>query len=425
MQDDTINIDIFSMSERQSRMKKILFILDYFVPHVAPTGQLIHELCVELSKEYKVDVLAMNAAENRVFTRLFDTEHFDGLTVYRIRTKKFDKTNKLSRIRHEVEFFIKACMVIIQLKHYEIGFVTSQPPILGGLLGVFLKLFRCGKFVYNIQDFNPEQTQAVGYVKSNCFLSLVRKVDSFSCNIADRLILVGRDMFETLENRGLRVKDKCSLINNWADDEEIKPLFDLKVQQFRKRIAGDVEKIIMYSGNLGLYYDLENLITVIGRFRHHKDVMFVFIGDGAKKRHIEEWVTKNQIENIKFIPYQDKKDIVYSLNAADVHLVTSRKGIKGVSVPSKIYGVMAAGKFPLGILEEGSEAAELIHAGKCGIVVSPGDYDGVYRTIDSIIQMKKEDIIEVGLRGRVYLEENLRKRDAIKKYKELFNSLSC
>ena len=171
----------------------------------------------------------------------------------------------------------------------------------------------------------------------------------------------------------------------------------------------------MYSGNIGLYYDLENLIKVIGKFKKRNDVVFAFVGDGTKKRELEHYVKEHKLENVKFIPYQDKSDLIYSLNAGDVHWVVNAKGIKGVSVPSKLYGVMAVGKTVLGVLEEGSEARLIIEDCKCGVCVEPGKYDLIYeelnKVVDSINEYKK-----LGIQGKEYVDKFIKKDVAIEKY---------
>ena len=133
----------------------------------------------------------------------------------------------------------------------------------------------------------------------------------------------------------------------------------------------------MYSGNVGLYYDLVNIMKIIAKYRDNQDVVFAFIGEGSVLEELENYKRQQQLDNVCFIPYQDKEKLVYSLNAGDVHFVMNAKGIKGVSVPSKLYGVMAAGKPVLGILEEGSEARLIIEEAECVLSVDPGDYEAI------------------------------------------------
>lgn len=181
--------------------------------------------------------------------------------------------------------------------------------------------------------------------------------------------------------------------------------------------------IIMYSGNLGLYYDLENLIKVARDFSDLKDLAFVFIGEGSVRSQMEKFVNEAGLANVTFLPLQPKDFLRFSLNAADVHLVVNQRGIKGVSVPSKIYGVMAAGKPILGVLEKGSEAERLISVSGCGRIVEPQNYGGVSELIRYFYRLTEDQRRLIGLRGRNYLERNLKKKDSIDKYGEMLTSL--
>ena len=138
--------------------------------------------------------------------------------------------------------------------------------------------------------------------------------------------------------------------------------------------------------------------------------MFVFIGEGAVKSQMERFAEEHGLMNVMFLPYQPKDKLRYSLNAADVHLVVNQKGIKGVSVPSKIYGVMAAGKAVMGVLEEGSEAHRLIRDSGCGSSSEPQRYDEAADQLLSLYSLGREGLSQRGLQGRAYLERHLRRR---------------
>ncbi|WP_238475895.1 glycosyltransferase family 4 protein [Clostridium manihotivorum] len=287
-------------------------------------------------------------------------------------------------------------------------------------MGVIGSKLKRAKLIYNIQDFNPEQTEAVGYSKNKFILKLAKKVDCISCKSASQIILVGRDMEETLIKRLSKknIKD-VAIINNWIDEQEIFPLdqYNSNVVDFKKKYNLTNKLTIMYSGNLGLYYDLENIIKIADRFKENNQVIFAFVGDGSVKDKLVSYAEGNGLDNVVFIPYQDKADLNYSLNAADVHWVINAKGIKGVSVPSKLYGVMAAGKSVLGVLEHGSEARRIIEEANCGICIDPGDYEGIYEALLDIIEGRL-DIKATGILGRRFLEANLKKEQSIERYKE-------
>jgi glycosyltransferase involved in cell wall biosynthesis len=181
----------------------------------------------------------------------------------------------------------------------------------------------------------------------------------------------------------------------------------------------------MYSGNLGLYYDLENLMHVIRKFPQGtktsdgREVLFVFVGAGSIRDKLYLYKEENHMENVVFIPYQDKEELNYSLNAADVHWCVSAKGIKGVSVPSKLYGEIATARPILGVMETGAEARLIMEETKCGLVCEPGEYSQVEKNIQWFIDHADDaELVSMGTRGREYLVKNLTKDVSVKKYIE-------
>ena len=405
--------------------KKLLIYAHYFYPDVASTGQILTELCEGMTDTFDITVICVVPSYSGIIyekyktKRIYKEEH-NGIKIIRVRVPEFQKSNKISRIKNLLAYFFNSLLTTLKIEKQDYIYTISQPPILGGVLGVLGKWLKGGKLIYNIQDFNPEQTMAVGYSKNKLLLNIVMSVDKFSCKKADKVIVVGRDMQETLRNRFNNKKvPKNVFINNWINEKEIYPLEQNhpRVMEFKEKYNLKDKFIIMYSGNIGLYYDLENIIKVIGEFKDRDDVVFAFVGDGTVKDKVEAYVKENNLSNVTFIPYQDKSDLIYSLNAADIHWVVNAKGIKGVSVPSKLYGVMAAGKPVLGVLDEGSEARLIVEDCNCGVCIEPGNYKEISNNIEYILN-NKEEIKALGLNGRQYLESNLTKEVSINKYKE-------
>lgn len=296
----------------------------------------------------------------------------------------------------------------------------------GGLLGVWGKWVKHAKYIYNIQDFNPEQVLAVGYTKSKFITDAMMWFDKFSCKRSDLVITVGRDLVETVENRfkGKKVP-KTAMINNWIDENEIYPLDESneRVVAFKKKYGLDGKFVIMYSGNIGLYYDLENLIKVVEKFKagtktaDGREVVFAFVGAGSVLDKLVLYVKEHHMDNVTFIPYQDKADLIYSLNAGDVHWCVNAKGIKGVSCPSKAYGIMAASKPILGVLESGSEIRCIVEDTKDGLCCEPGEYDKVEENIRWFIENAgNSELKAMGARGRENLEKNLTRNVSVRKY---------
>ena len=405
--------------------KKLLIYAHYFYPDVASTGQILTELCEGMIDTFDITVICVvpsysGTIDEKYKTKRIYKEEHNGIKIIRVRVPEFQKSNKISRIKNLLAYFFNSLLATLKIEKQDYIYTISQPPILGGVLGVLGKWLKGGKLIYNIQDFNPEQTMAVGYSKNKLLLNTVMAVDKFSCKKADKVIVVGRDMQETLKNRFNNKKvPKNVFINNWINEKEIYPLEQNhpRIVEFKEKYNLKDKFIIMYSGNIGLYYDLENIIKVIGEFKDREDVVFAFVGDGTVKDKVEAYVSENNLRNVTFIPYQDKADLIYSLNAADIHWVVNAKGIKGVSVPSKLYGVMAAGKPVLGVLDKGSEARLIVEDCNCGVCIEPGNYKEISNNIEYILN-NKEEIKALGSNGRQYLESNLTKEVSINKYKE-------
>jgi len=418
--------------KKRNDKKKLLIYAHYYIPDVASTGQILKELAEGMLSTFDITIISVVPSYTgkiapQYKTKMFYKEEINGVKVIRVRVPEFSKNNKISRIKNIIAYFFGSIFATFMTGKIDYVYSISQPPILGGLIGVWGKWMKQAKYIYNIQDFNPEQIMAVGYSKNKLILNTMMWLDKFSCKSADKVIVVGRDMVETLKGRFKRGKTPNNVfINNWIDERDIYPLAvnNEKVIAFKKKYGLENKFIIMYSGNLGLYYDLENLFPVIKKFKSRKDVVFAFVGEGSIRDELVLYKEKYNIENVTFIPYQNKSELIYSLNAGDVHWCINAKGIKGVSVPSKLYGIIAAGKPIIGVLEEGSEARMIIEETKCGYVTNPGNYSGVEGIIGRFLNEKNTPkLTEMGDRGRVYLVENLTKDVSIKKYIE--EILSC
>ncbi len=288
--------------------------------------------------------------------------------------------------------------------------------------------------IYCIQDFNPEQTIAVGYSKNRLILTLMMMADKFSCRHSDLVVTVGRDLVETLKKR-FKNKNvpKHTMINNWIDEKEVYPLPEdnEQVLAFKKKYGLEDKFVIMYSGNIGLYYDLENLMRVIEKFKdahtsvsknypNGREVVFAFVGAGSVLDKLVLYKKEHRLDNVVFIPYQDKNVLIYSLNSGDVHWCVNAKGIKGVSCPSKYYGIMAVGKPVLGVLEKGSEIRYLIEETNGGKCCDPADYEKIEENIRWFIEnADSEEVRKMGERERKYLIKNLTKDISIEKYKRV------
>ena len=417
--------------------KRILIYAHYYAPDVASTGQILQDLAEGMADEFDVTVICTVPSYTGIIAegykeKRFYREEINGVHVLRVPVPEFTKSRKKSRVKNLLAYFLGARKATDLVGFQDYVFTISQPPIMGGMLGVYGKRKLNAKLIYCIQDFNPEQIMATGYIKSKFLLKAAMWLDKRSCRNSDLVVTVGRDLCETLDQRfqGERVPN-YTMINNWIDEKQIKPLpmNDVNVAAFRNRFGLDGKYVIMYSGNIGLYYDLEGLLRVIKTVRGLKtsdgrDVAFAFVGDGSVLGKLKDYQQAHQLENVTFIPYQEKDRLVYSLNAADVHWCVNAKGIKGVSCPSKFYGIAAVGKPVLAVLEKGTEVRMLVEEIGCGKCTEPGEYEEIRETIRWFADHADDtEVLEMGKKAYEYLRTNLTKDISVRKYIEAINRI--
>jgi glycosyltransferase involved in cell wall biosynthesis len=410
--------------------KKLLMYTNYFYPEVASIGQILTELAEELSLTFDTTVICAvpcynGTIEDKYKKQRYYFETYNNVKVIRVSASEYSKGNKFSRIKHILSYFINCIRVTIKIGKFDVVFTASQPPVLGGLLGVIGKMLTKGKLIYQIMDFNPEQAIAVGYSNSKLLLQTMMLLDKYSCRKSQAVIILGNDMRETLKKRfSYKNVPENFIINNWIDEQQIYPLPKdcPEVVAFKKQYNLKDKFVIMASGNIGLYYDFENILKIMAKFKDDTSIAFVFVGDGIVKQRLINYSKENHLENVVFIPYQEKKDLIYSLNAADIHIVTNAKGIKGVSVPSKIYGILATNIPALGILEKDSEAWEIINKSGCGILVEAGDYVNMEISLSKIIE-EKYQFVQTHSSGREYLLCNFTKSKSIEAYRRMIESI--
>lgn len=409
----------------------LLIYAHYYYPDVASTAQLLKDLAEGMSDIFHVTVICVvpsyeGRVEAQYKTLKVYHENINDVRVLRVRVPEFSKADKFSRVKNISSYFFGAIMATFATGSQDFVLSISQPPILGGLLGIWGKWVKRAKFIYNIQDFNPEQIMAVSYNKNKLLLRILMALDKFSCRKSDLVITVGRDLVQTLERRfkGRKVP-RHTLINNWTDERKIYPLKaeDEGVLAFRQRYGLDGKFVIMYAGNIGLYYDLENLMKIIQRFgvdtvaADGRHVAFAFVGAGSVLDKLVAYKQVNDMVNVVFIPYQSIDELIYSLNATDVHWCVNAKCIKGVSCPSKFYGILSVGKPVLGVLEKNSEVEMLIREIGCGKCVEPGEYVKIEENIRWFIDNAGSgELSEMGKRGHEYLVHYLTKDISIQKY---------
>jgi glycosyltransferase involved in cell wall biosynthesis len=235
---------------------------------------------------------------------------------------------------------------------------------------------------------------------------------------ADRLVSIGRDMDRRLEELGVPDR-KVTTIHDWTDGAAIRPLDH--ASSFREEQGWTDRFVVMHSGNVGLSQDLDTVIDAAELLRDERRILIAIVGGGASKERLLHAARHRQLDNVRFLPYQEKSDLSESLGAADVHLVSLHAGLTGFIVPSKLYGVLAAGRPYIAAIEDWSEPAMVAREFGCGVVVPPGDPKLLAQAIASLAA--GDDLDEMGKASRRAFEERFDRRRAAEAYLRLIEQL--
>ncbi len=237
---------------------------------------------------------------------------------------------------------------------------------------------------------------------------------------ADRIVSIGRDMDRRLAELGVPAS-KVVTIHDWTDADLVRPLDG--PSSLRTDLGWGDDFVVMHSGNVGLSQDLDAVLDAAALLRDETDVRFAIVGEGASKDGLRRRAEREGLTNVEFLPYQPKASLAESLGAADVHLVTLKRGLAGYIVPSKVYGILAAGRPFVAAVEDGSEPALIVQEEACGLRVEPGDPEALAA---AILRLRDDPVEreEMGRRARKALEDRFDRSISTEAYRSLLEDLA-
>lgn len=350
---------------------RLLFINRYFYPDISATAQLLTELAEDLAAQGDtMTIITGTMAYAGDKSVLPAQEFYKGIRIVRVGSTCFGRTRTLGRLVDCVSFWISAFVVAIRTKHQDCLIVLSDPPLLSVLAAVVRAVKRV-KTVCWLQDVFPEIAVRAGVLPEGFLARWIRRLGRWSLWQMDQVIVIGGCMERFLLSQGLPAR-LVIRIPNWADGRLIQPLPKENNAFFLKHGLQD-RFVVMYSGNHGMVHEFETLVALIRKTQSTPRICFCFVGEGAWKPRLVDISQAEGWPHVVFLPYQPKDQLECSLSAAEMHLVSLRAEMEGLCVPSKLYGVLAAGRPVLFVGPAESEVARVIREAGCGASVMPGD----------------------------------------------------
>jgi glycosyltransferase involved in cell wall biosynthesis len=375
---------------------RVLFLNRSFWPDREATGQFLTELCDDLSQDNEITVVAgpsYHAEDNRPRgLRLWSRDRRGKVTIIRTWGTRFSKSNLAGRLVNLGTYYLLAAIVAFRLPRPDVIVAETDPPLLGALAAVLKRRWGC-RLVYNVRDLYPDIAEVTGGVRSPFLLELLRRGNDYAYERADLIVTLGHDMARRIVDKGVP-PDKVVVVPDWVDCGRIRPLDSNPL----RRSFGD-KFVVMYSGNIGLSQQLEVVLEAADRLRDDDRILFAMIGEGTRKKWLQERASAMGLTNVKFLPYQPLEKLAESLGAADLHLIPLAAGAAGCLVPSKIYGILAAGRPFIAMMEESAEVAQIAREDAVGFVVRPGNVEALVDAIREAVD-SPEHLKQMGARAR-------------------------
>lgn len=342
----------------------------FFWPDLSATSQLLTDMAFHFATHGNaVTVITSRQRYDDASVVLAPLGSERGVEIVRVWSTRFGRGGMVGRALDYLSFYLSALWALLMLvRAGDVVISKTDPPVVGVLAATVARIRRIHRVNW-LQDVFPEVAQAAGMrVVGGLLGRLVASVRDWSLRGATNVVLGGR-MKSLLQGRRV---SSLVVVPNWADGQAIRPL-PAAANPLRAEWNLTGRFVVGYSGNLGRVHESATIIDAAERLRDDASVVFVFIGGGKESDALREAVAQRGLTNVVFRPYQPREALALSLTLPDVHLVSLRPEFEGMVVPSKVYGVMAAGRPSIFIGDAQGEVACLLREGQCGMTVPMAD----------------------------------------------------
>jgi glycosyltransferase involved in cell wall biosynthesis len=426
---------------------RVLVLNQFFWPDVAATAQHAFDLARYLrSHGDEVSAIASRSIYGQTGSALPEEEIADGIAIHRVTSSVFGKRGVIFR-SFDFLFFNVACLFkAVSLPRHDVVICLTTPPFIA-LVGIFLRWMKGTRFVFWTMDLYPDVPLAAGVIKRGSIVHWVfDRLDRFCLRRADLVVVLGRCMRDKVLRNGVDPL-KLVTIAPWADPSEVPNVPARRFSEsmdsaVARRVTGGEARpsvvndnryraeweigdrfVIEYSGNCGVGHDVSSVCDAMLALRDDDSIRWVIVGGGLAWPRIEEFIRRHQIPNVILRPYQPRAHLGDLIALGDAHLVLVADGFEGLLIPSKFYGVMAAGRPTIYIGPEETEVARVIREEECGFVIPNSDPS---RLVAAIERLRRDPVtsLSMGLRGRRALERSYSMQLACRRWREQTHALA-
>lgn len=398
--------------------KRLALVCKHFYPEMVSTGMHMTEIARRLrEKGWQITVYcdqpeyAMEEDEETVAPELLH----DGIRIKRVPVLGRHRDGMMQRGVRAVTYLLSAIRALVRDRDQYDGLLTTTNPPFAGLAGWYMSVVHGVPYVQLVYDVYPDIAKELGAIGKGSLPARVwEQASRLILNRASGTIVIGRDMAALVQQKLHRENwGTMHLIPNWSDERTVEPVPRDENSFRREHDVGD-RILVQYSGRMGSTHNLEPLIEAAERLQD-APVLFQFNGEGAKKETLQRMVDDRDLDNVLFLPYQPLDDLDTVLSAADLAVVCLEGRFTGMSVPSKTYGIMAAGTPMLGFVEAESEVGRTIQEHDCGVVAEDPTGKEVADRLRRLLE-DRDRLRAMGRRGRDAFEDQYTLSHAAERY---------
>jgi colanic acid biosynthesis glycosyl transferase WcaI len=363
---------------------KVVFVNRYFAPDHSATSQILSDLAFFLVKAgLQVHVITSRQLYDDASARLRSEEVIADVPVHRVWTSTFGRANLIGRACDYFSFYLSAGVrLVFSLRPGDVVIAKTDPPLLSVVVSVCARL-RGARQINWLQDLFPEVAAAVGvWLVGGKLGRILIAMRDWSLQRAQMNVTIGDSMAERVRARGVPAQ-RVQVIPNWCDGQAIQPL-DRDANPLRSEWGLAEKFVIGYSGNMGRVHDLKTVVSAAELMRDDSGVCFLFIGAGKQRDWIQSEANRLRLDNVLFEPYQSRQRLGFSLAVPDVHIVSLLPELEGLSVPSKFYGVAAAGRPTIFVGDPQGAIGSIVRENECGVCVRQGDAAGLATAVGMV-----------------------------------------
>lgn len=408
--------------------KRLLIYSLVFSPDGVSTAYLYNDLALGFKRfNYEVIVLTTTPHYNliqesldkqplkKIFLGLLYISDFNGIKVYHIPLKKYKSI--LLRIISFIYWHLASLIVGLFIKNVNV-ILTPSPPLTNGLIALLLARLKGSKSIYNVQEIYPDLLINHKRLTNKFVIIFLKMLERLVYNGSDAVTTIDKNFYNTIKPR-IRNKGKLRIISNFVDTEFYKVNSFVSLPEVFKKIKGNTDMV--YAGNIGLAQEWDLIINLAREIINHPITIWI-IGEGTKKKYLKSQIQKYELNNIKLLPYQERK-YMPSINLfADFHFIAMNKNMENDGFPSKIYTIMASAKPMIVVSSNNTPIISFLKETNAALLVTEHSLIAFKKAVLKLAANKNLRNL-LGSNGRKIVEQKFTKLQVINQYIKLVNNI--